>query len=59
MFLEIHQINPTFVIFEFKDKNISMKSINPDDFKVIDKLNWPNCQPILMFNASDEKKKIS
>jgi hypothetical protein len=36
-----------------------MKSINPDDFKVIDKISLSQLPTNLNIMASDEKKKIS
>jgi hypothetical protein len=42
-----------------KDKLFPMKSINPDDFKVIDKISLSQLPTNLNIGASDEKKKIS
>jgi hypothetical protein len=41
-----------------KDKLFPMKSINPDDFKVIDKISLSQL-PTNLNITSDEKKKIS
>jgi hypothetical protein len=41
-----------------KDKLFPMKSINPDDFKVIDKISLSQL-PTNLNIGSDEKKKIS